>query len=187
MDYKAKLAEAQAKMDELKIKIGSAADNAKAAYQMNKEEIAANIAELDAKLDTLSSAIDAQIESDIEDANAAVDLIDEAITQQLNDDIATAEGHINAARENIRLAKERSDSKLNSLKLRVQMNVNAAKAKITEKQEAHDKTKQEQRIVNLLDYADNCQQLAYAMALEAELTILEAAAEAADYAEKYGE
>lgn len=187
MDYKTRIAEAQAKMDELKVKIGAAADNAKAAYQMNKEEIEANIAELDTKLDTLSAAIDAQIENDIEDANAAADLIDEAVTQQINDGIATAEGYMNAARENIRLAKERRDSKINSLKLRVQMNVNAAKAKITEKQEAHDKTKQEQRIINLLDYADNCQQLAYAMALEAELTILEAAAEAADYVEKYGE
>ena len=66
------------------------------------------------------------------------------------------------------------------------MNFNAAKAKITEKK-AVDKSKRERRIVDLLDYADNRQQLVYAMAFEAEFAILEAAAEAADYIEKYGE
>lgn len=69
----------------------------------------------------------------------------------------------------------------------IQANINAAKAKITEKKEAHDKAEQEQRIINLLDYADRCQELALALALESEASILEAASDAADYMEKYGE
>ena len=92
-----------------------------------------------------------------------------------------------ADKENVRLAKELGESKIDALKLKAQMNVNAAKAKIAEKKEAVDKSKQERRIVDLLDYADNRQQLAYAAAQEAEFTTLEAAAEAADYIDKYGE
>ena len=92
-----------------------------------------------------------------------------------------------AAKENVRPAKGLGESKIDALKLKSQMNVNAAKAKITEKKEAVDNSKQELCIVYLLDYADNCQQLAYATALEAGFTILETAAEAANYIDKYGE
>ncbi len=38
-----------------------------------------------------------------------------------------------ADKENVRLAKELGESKINALKLKSQMNVNAAKAKIAEK------------------------------------------------------
>ena len=91
-----------------------------------------------------------------------------------------------ADKENVRLAKELGESKINALKLKSQMNVNAAKAKIAEKK-SRWQVQQERRIVDLLDYADNRQQLAYAAAQEAEFTTLEAAAEAADYIDKYGE
>ena len=91
-----------------------------------------------------------------------------------------------AVKENVRLAKGLGESKIDALKLKSQMNVNTAKEKITEKK-AVDKPKKERRIVYLLDYADNRQQLAYAVALEAGFTILKAATEAADYIDKYGE
>lgn len=42
-------------------------------------------------------------------------------------------------------------------------------------------------ILDLIDYADYCQQVAFAYAIEADLTLLDAAAVAADYVEKYGE
>ena len=187
MDYKAKIAEAQAKMDRLKAKIGAAADGAKTAREMKKEEIAANIAALDRELDELDAAIDSAITQNIADTEAAMDLIEEAFDQQMEEDIATAKGHVAAAKENARLARERRESRLNSLKLRAQMNVNAAKAKVAEKKEERDKSKQEQRIADLLMYADKCGEMSYAFALETEMTILEAAAEAADYIEKYGE
>lgn len=190
MDYKQKLAEAQERMDKLKTKIGETADKSKAALKMKKSEIDSNLAKLDAELDleldALEADLNAQIEKDLKDVNAAMDLFDKDINNEFESDIAAVEGTVNAAKDNVRMAKERRDSKINSLKLRAQMNVNAAKAKIAEKQASRDKAKQEQRIVDLLDYADNCQKLALALAIDAEMAILEAAAEAADHAEKYG-
>ena len=67
------------------------------------------------------------------------------------------------------------------------MRVNAAKEKIAQIKTEKEKSKQEQRIADLFDYAEDCRQLALAMALEAELTVLEAVAEIADCEEKYGD
>ncbi len=187
MNIKEKLATTQTNMDELKAKMSVSVERAKMAQQKRREDIAADIAAVGAELDELDAAIAEQMKSDIEDIDAALDLIDEAVDEKIDDDIATLSGLVNAAKENYRLAKERRDSKINAMKLKASMNINAAKARIAEKKEAKDKAKQEQRIIDLLCYADSCQQLALLSALEAELAILEAAAEAADYVEKYGQ
>ena len=183
MGIKAKIAETQGKINEMKAKVNETAEMAKTAGRMKKEEIQADMAALDAAIDALDKAVDEQIESDIAEIDAVMDAVDAAI----DDDIATAKGEINAAKENARLAKECGDSKLNAILLRAQMNVNAAKAKVKEKKAALEKADQEQRILDLLDYADKCQQLAVAMSMEADWAFLAAAAEATDYTEKYGE
>ena len=67
------------------------------------------------------------------------------------------------------------------------MNMEARKEKITAKKDARDKAKQEQRIEELLDYADSCQVMALSWALEMESALLAASEEAADYVEKYGD
>ena len=50
-----------------------------------------------------------------------------------------------------------------------------------------DKASQEKRINELLDYAESCQALTLAMALETEAAFLDATDEIADYVEKYGQ
>ena len=40
--------------------------------------------------------------------------------------------------------------------------------------------------MDLLDYADDCQMIAYAYAMEAEMAIMDACDEIADYEAKYG-
>ena len=67
------------------------------------------------------------------------------------------------------------------------MKVNTAKAKIAERREAIDKAAQEEWILDLLDYANACYEMAYAWALEAEYTIMEAAYEINYYNERFGE
>lgn len=106
---------------------------------------------------------------------------------QIDDSIATLEGNAAAAQENARLNNERGRGKLNAALLKAQMSVNAAKENITAKKEALDQAKQEKRISSLLDYADNCQELALAAYLDSQLSLLQAAEEIADYLEKYGE
>ena len=176
MTYEERIAAAQAKMEAFKAKMAAAADKAKAAHAMKKEEIAAAIAEINADLDEL----DAAVAEEFADYDAAVDA-------QIDDQIATVEGDIAAAEENVRLAKERRDSKIYAIKLKAQMKAEALKEKIAEKREERDMAAQECYILDLLEYAQYCQQIAYAAAVEADLTLLEAAEVAADYIEKYGE
>ena len=83
--------------------------------------------------------------------------------------------------------KTKISSTVGDAQAAVELTKEVARDNIAEKKEARDKEAQERRIIDLLDYADNCQELALALAAESNLAILEAAAEAAEYAEKYGD
>ena len=71
------------------------------------------------------------------------------------------------------------------MKLRAQMTVNNAKEKISARKEAIDKAAQEEWILDLFDYAEGCYEMAYAWALEAEYTLMEAAYEIDYYTEHF--
>ena len=67
------------------------------------------------------------------------------------------------------------------------MKVEALKDKVADKRTERDKAAMEAYILDLLDYAQYCQQVAFAAAMEADLTLLDAAEVAAEYVERYGE
>lgn len=173
MTYEERIAAAQAKMQAFKEKMANAAEKAKAAHAMKKEEIAAAIAEINADLD-------AAIAEEFTEYDAVAN-------EMIDSQIGTIKGDVEAAKENIRLAKERKDSKIYALKLKAQMKAEALKEKIADKRAERDKAAMECYILDLIDYAEYCQQIAFASAIEADLTLLEAAEVAAEYIEKYGE
>lgn len=198
MTYEERIAAAQAKMAAFKEKMAASAEKAKAARAMKKEEIAAAIDAINADLDEL----DAALAEDYAKFDAAVDELDNAVAEdyakfdaavaekvdaRIDDKIATAEGNVNAAKENIRLAKERKDSKIYAFKLKAQMKAEAVKQRLADRRAEKDKAALELYIIDLLDYAECCQQVAFAAAIEADMTLLEAAEAAAEYVEKYGE
>ena len=177
MTYEERIASAQAKMQSFKEKIAATAEKTKAARAMKKEEIAAAIAEINADLDELDEAIAYEFNGGIA----------ESIIETVEDIDAEVEGQLNAADENARLAQERKESKAYAMKLKAQMEAEVLKEKIAAKREAEDKEAMEEYILDLLDYAECCQQIAFAAAMEADLALLEAAQAAAEYDEKYGE
>ena len=66
------------------------------------------------------------------------------------------------------------------------MRLNSAKQKVKDHREAVDKAAQEEWILDLLDYAECCYEMAYAWALEAEYTLMEAVYEIDYYNERFG-
>lgn len=198
MTYEERIAAAQAKMEAFKAKMAASSEKAKAAHAMKKEEIAAAMDSINAELDELDTAL----AEDYAKYNAAVNEYDKAVTEEyakfdkamienaeavISDDVATIEGDINAAKENVRLAKERADSKIYAFKLKAQMKAEAIKDKLAAKRTERNKAAMELYIMDLLDYAESCQQVAFAAAIEADLTLLQAAEVATEYVEKYGE
>ena len=148
--------------------------------------------------DSMNRACD-KVEQDVNKVKAAFTLDRAAVERLANertgiDDIqegtaeqvARAKGDIAVAEENARLIREYRNGKIDASKLRVQMKVNNAKEKIAEHKEAVDKAAQEEWILDLMDYAAACYDMAYAWAMEAEYTQMEAACEIYDYNEKYG-
>ena len=168
------------------------------------EQIAAEIEALDAKVYDFYADVDAKLDAGLDEAKAKVDANAAKVKDAFTLDQATAEsiagaptgideiqkqtaGDVAAAAENVRLMNERRDSTINAAKLRTEMKVNAAKEKIVAHKEAIDKAAQEELILDLLDYAEGCYEMACAWALEAEAAMMEAAGEINDYTEKYGE
>ena len=196
MNFEERLAQSQAKLEELKEKINKSIDSAKDAYQVDKKEAMIKLAKMNAAIEDFGRDVEAQVycdvtsmqnevKADTEAINKAMEDINDKIDAKIadsarkyddaaekfmakvDDSLATAEGSVYAAEENSRLAKERYNSKLNATRLKVQMH-------------------QEEVIMDLLDYADDCQMIAYSYAMEAELATMDACDEIADYEAKYG-
>ena len=160
MTYKERIASAQAKMDQLKDKMAESAKKARAARTMKKEEITAAIDAINADLDELSDAIVAEMD---------------AIDDQVDTGIAAVQDDISAAKETMNYSLKREGSKIEAIKQSAQKRALALKAKIAEKRSDYENMAREAYINELLDYAESCQQTAYAAAVEADLAFLEAA------------
>ena len=191
MDYNERMEKSRAKMEELKAKIAESQERSKQARNLKKEEIKASMADFDKELIAFTDVVSDRVNGFVDETDANIkDSFKELpnTVVDFTDDVEEKmQGTNNMVAENIRLLDERSESKINSMKLQKQMNMEARKAKITAKKDAKDKAMQEQRIEDLLNYADDCQVMALSWALEMETALLAAANEAAEYAEKYGE
>lgn len=187
MTYQERIAAAQERMNAFKAKMAATSEKTKAARAMKKEEIAAAIDSINADLDELDAAIAQDYTENVAAINKGLDKLDETAEADYKDFEDTVKGDIAAAQENTRLANERKNSKINAYKLEAQMKADALKAKIAENRELADKASMENYILDLLDYAECCQQVAFAAAIEADLALLEASEVAAEYNEKYGE
>ena len=204
MTFEEKYAAQGRKLDELKAKLDSAVDARKIAREKNRAQIAVEMQALDAKIYDFYTAVDAKLDAGLDEAEAKVKADAAKVKDALTLDQATAEsiadahtgineiqkqtaGDVAAAAENVRLMNERRDSTINAAKLRTEMKVTAAKEKVAAHKEAIDKAAQEELILDLLDYAEGCYEMACAWALEAEAAMMEAAGEINDYTEKYGE
>lgn len=193
MTFEEKYAAQGRKLDELKAKLDSAVDARKVAREKNREQIAADLEALDAKVNDFYAAADEKMDANAAKVKAAFTL-DQATAESIanvqtgiNEIEKQTAGDVAAATENVRLMNERRDSTINAAKLRTEMKVNAAKEKIAAHKEAIDKAAQEELIVDLLDYAEGCYEMACAWALEAEAAMMEAACEINDYTEKFGD
>lgn len=159
-----------AKADELDAKLDTQADKISAGMDSAEAKLEAGAAKAKAAM-TLDKA-DAE---SIANEKTGVD----AIQKQTAGDFAVAE-------ENARMIRERRDAKCSNARLRTEMKVNAAKEKIAVRKEELDKAAQEDWILDLLDYANSCYEMAYAWALEAEYTMMEAAYEIDYYTKRFG-
>lgn len=123
----------------------------------------------------------------VKDATETAQIAAMLTKDELDKKVADTKGDLAAAQENVRIASERAQGKVSSGLLQVQMNIKAAKDSLEEKKTEWDKNKCKDHIEELVNYAEACEAMAAELVLEADLTILQAAAEADEYAEKYGE
>ena len=133
-----------------------------------------------------TKAID-RLEGELEELSKQADVAAKMAEAQTNEVNADVMGDIEAAKENVRIAKEYSEGAWNTALLKAQMNINELKARKAQRLEEMDKADRAEYINNLLDYADDCQRMAEAFMLESELALAEAVAEIDSYEKEYGE
>ena len=183
----AQIAEWDAALDELdaaidtKINTQLDALDAKAEKQIQDVNAAIDLAgeqlSLDAQKVKSAFTLDRATAESIASAPSGIDLIQKGTEEQ----VAGVKGSIASAAENARLLRDRREGKMDSVKIRAQMQVNSAKEKVAAHKEALDKAAREEWILDLLDYANSCYEMAYAWALEAENTMLEVNCEIDEY------
>ena len=190
MGFEEKLAETQAKMDELKAKLAESLETAKAAREEKKEDFVDKFNDFASDPDALNKMFGKFDEKLATAISEGIDNVEDAITgagDKIEDAAKTAEGDYYATQENMRIARENYESKLNSERLEVQMRMEAIRDKIAAKKDSVDKAVQEEVIVDLLCYAQDCQTLANFYAEEAELAMKDARGLIAQFTAKYGE
>ena len=164
------------KIDKREAKIEKQLDKVDDAVEQAKERQEKNVARFKDAFTLDRSDVEA-----LANEPTRIDKIQKGTEEQ----IARAKGDVATAKENARLVREYHDSKCDAVKLRTQMKVNNAKEKVATRKEAIDKAAQEEWILDLLDYAEGCYEMAYAWALEAEYTLMEAAYENDYYVERF--
>ena len=163
-------------------------DEADARIEKNLDKMDAAVEQAEAKLEQNAAKVKAALTLDKDTAESIANEptgIDE-IQLSTAEQVAKAKGDFAAAEENARLIHEYRDSRRDAVKLRTQMKENNAKDKISARKEAIDKAAEEEWILDLLDYAVGCYEMAYAWAMEAEYTLMEAAYEVNYYNERFG-
>ena len=148
---------------------------------MKKAEIDAAIDAINADLDELEAAVAADYAEYQAAVDAQIDTQVDTINAQIDTQYATADGMAAAAAENARIAKARRDSKLNSLKLKAQMKAEVLKERIDDRRESAEEAEMDAYVLELMDYAECCQQMAFAAAVEADLILLETASGCSEF------
>lgn len=181
MNWNERMELSQKRMEDIKKKMAASAESSKKARALKKEEIKADMADVNASIEKFADRVEKVVNDGLtESAEAIEDFADivevkvndglaksgaaiedfaDDVEADVNDSIATAQGNVNAAKENARLNKEERDIKLNTIRIKTQMNMEEKKKRITEKKEAMDKASQEKRINELLDYAEKIREI----------------------------
>ena len=161
MNWNERMELSQKRMEDIKKKMAASAESSKKARALKKEEIKADMADVNASIEKFADRVEKVVNDGLtESAEAIEDFADivevkvndglaksgaaiedfaDDVEADVNDNIATAQGNVNAAKENARLNKEERDIKLNTIRLKTQMNMEEKKKRITEKKEAMDK------------------------------------------------
>lgn len=128
-----------------------------------------------------------EIQAKIKDISETVQIAGLVKKDEIDAKLAEARSNAIAAHETARIVRERGKGKLNSELIKAQMTMEAAKDALDQKVENLDKEHRKARIDDLLTYSENCEAMALSLIAESKLALLQAAEEALDYAEKYGE
>ena len=147
-----------AKMDELKVKMEEANNAVKESFKQGAANFKSDMEFTQASIDEIFDAAETKHDLKVE--------------ERIDDIIAADASHEEKREERL----EASKAKIKSLQ-----------DKINELSQAYAKADQEELIIELLTYADECQEVAIFMAKEAVLTYKAAAEQIEIYNEKYGE
>ena len=187
MDTTEKKEQLQCQLKDLQERISSVRSMIRSDAGEQEKELSASVDEANARIKAFNEKTISRLEDEINEFSRNADVARMVLEIQAKEDTADLRGDLEAAKENVTLAKEYGDGKRNAALLKAQMDVNEYKARLAEHLAEMDKEDRAFYINNLLDYADDCSQLAEAYLLEADLALAEANAEIDSYEKDYGE
>jgi polyhydroxyalkanoate synthesis regulator phasin len=150
------------------------------------EEVSARMTELRARADAASREVEESWKQGIENFKSDMQFTRSSIDEITDETERNIELSIERGIDRIIEADEKLEAKRSENLDAARSRVEKLQDKINSLGQAHAKADQEELILNLLDYADECQETAVHMAEEAARAYIAAAKEIALYDEKYG-
>lgn len=194
MSYTERFDAATAKMDELKDKIEKASEEIKASWKQGVEQIKSDIDFNMEAIEEITVEADRKYQLKIEEGIDSYIRASETIKESGQQGVADFKSDMNTLRENLRDIAEDLDEQHELVSAKKEAKVEEARAKlqatadkIYEIGQSFERADQEELILDLLTYAEECQELADLMTDEAELALKAAAEQIAIYNEKFGE
>ena len=194
MSYTERFDAATAKMDELKDKMEKASEEIKASWKQGVDQIKSDIDFNRETIEEISEEADRKRDLRIEEKIDKFIYASETIKESEQQGATNLRSDMDMLRENLRDIAEDLDEQHELVSAKKEAKVEEARAKlqatankIYEIGQSFERVDQEELILDLLTYAEECQELADLMTDEAELALKAAAEQIAIYNEKFGD
>lgn len=194
MSFTERFDAAAAKMDELRAKMEKASEEIKASWKQGVDQFKSDMEFNKAAIEEVSAEADRERELRIEKKIDNAIYASETIKESGEEGAAKFRSDMEVLRASLREIAEGLDEQNELVAEKKEARVEEARAKLEATADkiygigqAFERADQEELILDLLTYAEECQALADMMTDEAELALKAAAEQIAIYNEKYGE
>lgn len=126
------------------------------------------------KLHKQFSEMSKKLKSTLADLSETIQITGLLAKDELDRHLMDAKGNLAAAKETVRLMAEQNEGRVNSGLIRMQMELDRAKAELKAKREARTQKEREEYVAYLKEHAEACRAMAVLLVEEANAAILEA-------------
>ena len=194
MSFTERFDAAAARMDELKAKLEKASEEVKESWSQGVANFKSDMAVTRESIEEIAEENEARKQAKKDERREKAENVRDTVRESFAEGAENYKSDMEVLRESLREVAAGLDEQNEAVEAKKEAKVDEARAKLEETAnriyevgQAFERADQEELILDLLAYAEECQAVADAMTDEAELALKAAAEQIAIYNEKFGE